>query len=424
MKKILILSIVFFVQYLTYGQDSLNTQKSTDNRDKQVQLTERKGTQQARYLLKTAIRLMDKGLFKKSEFLLTQSIDLQPNNIDTWNFRATCRERLQKPDRAIQDYNQVLKFDPMRYAALFSRSVLYYETRRFPLAIEGFDKLLNLPKTETQAIYFKGTNYNTSGETKMDKIVSLNEQDAEVYHYRGLAKLSLKYKDGALTDFNKAIELNTEEPDYYVNRGLIYLEKKDTLQAIADLQSALELDPEHSLALYNLSLAGRNHKAALTALDKVVSIEDGFPSAYANRAYARLESRDYIGAIADYDTAIMLDPSQPEYFSNRGIAQKKARRYQQAIRDFSQAIRLDNGWAKNYALRGEVYFKTRKYSDAIEDFSAAIAYNPSKGNYYYNRALARRRVGLMAECCSDLRQAINLGTTSAMKALAAYCKEK
>ncbi len=390
----------------------------------ETELASNSSRKESQRLYESASNMMDKGLYDRTENLVSEAIELYPYNTEAWNLRAMCRERLNRPEDAIQDYEMLIKLDPSRYDALFSQSVLYYEIKRYPLAIEGFDRLLQIPKNETTAVFFKGTNYNNSAQTQFDRIITLEKQDAEIYHYRGLAKMALKYRDGALTDFNKAIELNQEEADFYVNRGLVYLDKQEMEPAIKDFQSALVINPEHSLALYNLSLAGKNHEDALKALDKVISLEDGFPSAYANRAFARLESGDYKGAIADYDTAIMLNDSQAEYYSNRGIAHKKAKHYNSAIRDFGKAIRLAPDWSKNYALRGEVYYKTAKFKEAVEDFSAAIAYDPQNGNYYYNRGLARKLSGESAGCCSDLRQAVNMGIKHASKALDAYCKEE
>ena len=378
---------------------------------------------QAIFYFNTAQKMMDKGNFDKAESVLSESIKLKPTNLEAWNLRATCRERLGDQDGAIRDYNQILKMEPNRFDALFSRSILFYETARYPLAIEGFDQLLQIPKGETQAVYFKGKSLNPSEETTMEGIVSLNTEQGEIYHYRGLAKWKLNYRDGAIKDFTLAIEANNQQPDYYVNRGLVFMENKNIQAAIADLQSALELDPENSLALYNLSLASKNNDAALKALDKVVNLEDGFPSAYANRAYAKLEIGDYQAAILDYDTAIMLDKKQPEYYSNRGIVHKKARNYEKAISDFTQAIYLDAGWAKNYSLRGEVYFKTREFEKAIEDFTAALAYDSNNGNYYFNRALAYRRIGETEKCCEDLEVAANLGMQQALRAMSAYCNK-
>jgi len=404
----IVVAIVFFLNNIkTFAQE---IKPQTQNK-------------RAYYYFKTGQKMMDNGLFEKAEALLTESIELRPAYLEAWNLRATCRERLGRLDAAIRDYNQILKMEPNRYDALFSRSILFYETERYPLAIEGFDQLLQTPKGETQAVYFKGKSLNPSEETTMEGIVSLNTEQGEIYHYRGLAKWKLNYLDGAIEDFTLAVEANSQQPDYFVNRGLVYMKKKDMKAAIADMQSALELDPENTLALYNLSLASKNHNAALKALDEVVNLEDGFPTAYANRAYAHLEIGDYRAAINDYDTAIMLDKTQPEFFSNRGIAHKKARNYKRAIRDFSQAIVLAPSWGKNYSLRGETYFKLTEFDKAIEDFTAALAYDSNNGNYYFNRALAYRRVGENEKCCQDLQIASRLGMRQAIRAMNAYCNE-
>lgn len=66
--------------------------------------------------------------------------------------------------------------------------------------------------------------------------------------------------------------------------------------------------------------------------------------------------------------------------------------YQQAIDAFTDALSvIDN--ADNRYNRGCAYFKSQDFESAEEDFDAAIKHNPEEARFYYNRAMARLKLG-------------------------------
>ena len=66
--------------------------------------------------------------------------------------------------------------------------------------------------------------------------------------------------------------------------------------------------------------------------------------------------------------------------------------YQQAIEAFTDALSfLEN--ADNRYNRGCAYFKSQNFEAAEEDFDAAIEHKPDEARFFYNRAMARLKLG-------------------------------
>jgi tetratricopeptide (TPR) repeat protein len=64
---------------------------------------------------------------------------------------------------------------------------------------------------------------------------------AEAYNGRGLAYYNDERPELALEDFDKAIELKPSFAESYANRAILHLESGDTEQAVADLKKAISL---------------------------------------------------------------------------------------------------------------------------------------------------------------------------------------
>ena len=66
--------------------------------------------------------------------------------------------------------------------------------------------------------------------------------------------------------------------------------------------------------------------------------------------------------------------------------------YQQAIEAFTNALSfLEN--AESFYNRGCAHFKAEDFEKAEEDFSNAIQHNADDARFYYNRAMARQKLG-------------------------------
>lgn len=366
--------------------------------------------------------LADQGRLGDALDHYDEAVRLKADFKEAYFARAGVREQLDDPHGALVDYETVLRIDDAMFEAHFSRALLYYKMKNYPLAIASFSHLMEMPLEETNAIYFKGADRGgKSGDSGITSMLTMYGRKGELYNYRGLARRSSGDLKGALKDFDQAIVLDKNNGDLYVNRGLAQLDLGDQAAAIADFQQALQYNPANDLALYNLAAVSGGNQMIEAYTDAIAENED-FPSAYINRGYYRFQKGDFKGAIKDYDQAIRLDDADANAFINRGIAKEKVDDLTGALADYTRAIEIDVDLAKSYASRAQVYFKQNQFKLALDDYSQAISLAPDQGNAYFNRALAYQKLGHADKTCTDLQEAIARGVTVAQKALEAYCK--
>lgn len=162
--------------------------------------------------------------------------------------RGKAYHELQEYDRAIADYNEVMRLDPEFPLIFFRRGLAYCKSRDYDSAIADFSHSIKLSPLDTQS-----------------------------YTRRGLAYWYKRDYDRAIADHSKAISIDPKLAFAFSNRGDVYFDKQDYDRAIADYSDAIRLDPRNA-------------------------------SAFSGRGAVYSLRQDYKRAISDYSEAIRLDP--------------------------------------------------------------------------------------------------------------------
>ncbi len=76
-----------------------------------------------------------------------------------------------------------------------------------------------------------------------NKVLKMNPADANAYHNRGRAHGERGQYDLAISDYTNALKINPRYADAYFNRGLAYHAKGQYDQAISDYTNALKINP-------------------------------------------------------------------------------------------------------------------------------------------------------------------------------------
>jgi tetratricopeptide (TPR) repeat protein len=80
-----------------------------------------------------------------------------------------------------------------------------------------------------------------------DFAIAFDPRCAEAYCNRGLARYDMRDVSGAIADFTRAVELSPKLADAYYNRGVARLVQRSLESAIADFDRAIKLKPRFSL---------------------------------------------------------------------------------------------------------------------------------------------------------------------------------
>ena len=179
-----------------------------------------------------------------------------------------------------------------------------------------------------------------------------------------------------------------------------------------DIQSAIKLDSAavrlHVKAgSYRVSV--RQHYSAIAHYDKAAELEPVNHHHYSDRGQCYLQLGESTKALADFSKAIAVEPEFPHSYGKRGLAYRSLSQREKAVRDFDTAIalKLADGFTQIphewFYYRGTCFIDLGEYERALEDFDEAlrIASVEAPAHYYANRAVAREKLGRIAEATED-----------------------
>jgi tetratricopeptide (TPR) repeat protein len=143
-------------------------------------------------------------------------------------------------------WTHVIAKEPGVSLAYNNRGLTYDEMGQFDLAIQDFDRAIELAPSDHRAYSNRGMLYGKIG--RIDKAIPDFEQamaldpfHPEAFNNLGIAYAKAGLVDKALEHFNKAILVDQTQGAAYYNRGLLYLRSGDTERAGADYRKACDL---------------------------------------------------------------------------------------------------------------------------------------------------------------------------------------
>jgi len=153
------------------------------------------------------------GNYKLSEVYLNKSIELNKNLTKAYFERAMLMKQLGKKEKALEDYDTILKLEGENY----------------------MEALVNRGLTKKMMGDFKGA------ISDLDQAVEEFPDQPELRKNRGNLHLLLGLPRKAIDDYTKAIQLNGDYSEAYYNRAIAFFMLYDKISACADLGKSLEL---------------------------------------------------------------------------------------------------------------------------------------------------------------------------------------
>jgi tetratricopeptide (TPR) repeat protein len=225
----------------------------------------------------------------------------------------TCRKGAG--DDAIAACTRMLKRDPKEPVLYVYRGSAYAAKRDYNRAITDFDQVIKVFPAAAIAYNARGLSYNAKAEydraiIDFDQVIKLTPQAALAYNNRGLVRTNKGEYDLAIADFERALKLDPTEVLAYANRGFAYNGKEEYDRAIADLDQAIKLKPDYANAYSHRGFAyGQkgDFDRATADLDKAITLDVKYARGYSNRAAIYELRGDHDRAVADFETALKLD---------------------------------------------------------------------------------------------------------------------
>jgi clan AA aspartic protease (TIGR02281 family) len=301
--------------------------------------------------------------------------------------------------------------------------------------------------------------YGDKALADYDQVIRM-QPIASAYIRRGSSRMAMGNFDWAIADFDQAIRLDPKLPSRYLSRGDAWKLKGNLERARADYGSALDRaktdavvqrsarDHLAELSATGLAAACTADRSACLAADEseLFAFENRIPAddlasmsmtrhctallsdgklsghelglAYSRRGVARYAQGYLDSAIVDFNLAIRLDPKDVRAFTNMGRAHQLKGDLTNAIFDWDRAIKLDSENEEAIVLRG-IAFQAKGYtSAAVRDFDWAISLEPENPVAHYNRGSIWESTGDIVRARADYTAAVktNPKTPEAFKA--------
>ncbi|MFH1937719.1 MAG: tetratricopeptide repeat protein, partial [Bacteroidota bacterium] len=157
--------------------------------------------------------------------------------------------------------------------------------------------------------------------TELNKAISENDQNPDLYNKRAQLFLLEREFDKALKDINRAISLNDKNPEYYLTLSDIQLLMGQTDNCMTALNRASALNPndqEARLKLAKLYLILHNYAATHRVINELITRDEYNPQAYFLRAIASLETGDTARAVGDLMKAVDQDQQYYDAYMQLG----------------------------------------------------------------------------------------------------------
>ena len=298
---------------------------------------------------------------------LTRAIALAPNDPFNYTSRAEVYRSIGDYERALTDLSRSVELKPDAY--VYSLRGRTYDAMKKPdqAIVEYTNALKFAPTEDRRALYL---------------------------FYRALTYDDLEAYEPAIADLSAALELSPTDPVYYKWRGIVRRNVGDFEGGLVDLNRAIDLAPDANAYFHRSRLYEDMGKHTLSIADASKAIELAPTTQYYRRRAAAYEAsgRNNL-ALVDCNKAIESDPKQAGGYFCRGDVNFAAGRLQDARNDLDRALAIDPDFTSAYKIRALVYLLSGDTAAAIEDLRKAVSLEPSDSYSAILLEIANRRAG-------------------------------
>jgi tetratricopeptide (TPR) repeat protein len=350
----------------------------------------------------------------------------------------------------------------MRIPVLLAVSLIGCTTASLPAAANDFEEL---KRAWTECI----AKQSATDKRIIDcsKVIAStrtrDEQRAQSFMARGLARIQKNDRAGGLSDFDESIRIHPTATAH-AYRGSLLISRNEFERAIADFTRAIEFDPKNADHYRMRAFARSQSKdSAGAAADITLAIELGVDPRhdYVLRGMAYEDAGEKEKAVADYQRALEADPDSklvrdsihalggtiPESaqlppgdcsangispqtraaacasvieggnltgwtlrtaYCNRGTALTDVGHYDVVIAESNKLLGFDEKAACGYLNRGRALYYKNEVDRAIADYNQTIKLDPTFHEAYANRGTAHHSRGDYARAVADYDVAIRI----------------
>lgn len=335
--------------------------------------------------------------------------------------RGRLKNLLQDYEGAVADFTKSItlnnnKLDP--YYAHYSRGLIYMDQGKYELALQDFDRSLELDPTLELGYVARGRlkskmNRDEDAIADYNKCLQLNNFNFYALNSKCTLLQDLNRIDEAIEVVSKAIQIYPDSNIFYLQRCNIYISMKKYDEAENDINFVLFKDPNNDRGWGFKGVLYREMKKydeSISYLKKAIDLNASAEN-YSHLAISYGESGNFNKAI-ELLTHILDKEEQTYYFSARGKYYTKSNQLDEALSDLDKAVELDSTNAIAMSNRSYVLWKKQRFDKALSSASKSIAIKPDYADAYKNLSLIQYALGKKSRAIEAAQKAIELNYTS------------
>jgi predicted O-linked N-acetylglucosamine transferase (SPINDLY family) len=322
-----------------------------------------------------------------------RALQLKRGEAETWNNRGAIYNDLKRYPEAISDFEQALLLQPKYPEALANKGNSLALLKRYDEAFAAFDKALAL-KPDLAEAWLSRANVSNDLErydeafAAYDKALSLRPDLANAWLGRGNVSTDLERYDEAFAAYSKALSLKPDLEGAWLGRGNVYFSLKRYDEAFAAYDKALALKPDLAeawLGRGNVYFSLKRYDEAIDAYDKALSLKPELENAWLGRGNVSFSLKRYDEALAVYDEALSLKADLDAAWLGRGNVLTDLKRYDEALAAFDKALSLKPDLEEAWLGRGNVFTNLKRHDEALAAYDKALLLQPDLENAWLGR---------------------------------------
>lgn len=301
-------------------------------------------------------------------------------------------------------------------ASQLQTALQHHRAGNLPLAEQMYRQILAARPNDAQAWHFLGVAAQQSGRHEaaldaMQRALELAPGEAVFHCNLGPVYMALGRLDKALACYEQAIQLRPQYAEAHYNRGNVLRTMGRSDEAIASYQRAIQLNPQYADAHSNLGVylaeQGRLNEA-VACFREAIKLRPNFVQARYNLGNALRELGQLPEAIASYRETVWLDPNYADAYVNLSTALRDRGEMTDAIACLRKALQLRPNDAVQHNNLGNVYIERGNLAEGAKCLQESLRIKPDYAESYNNLGVALHLQARIDEAVASYRQALRL----------------
>ena len=359
--------------------------------------------------------------YAEAEAVFQRVLQLEPSSLLAHRNLASALIAQNKPDAAIEEYKEVVKFAPQDHSAKVELARLYLGRGEFSEALSTLASipkdrfppdaipaqaasLLGLGRREEAAALILRTKRSPALEADLAEVFldgnapeyAIQAADtalagsqrvpARLYYIKGRALQATGNPSAALSNLRQALARDPKSVDTLVAIAAIEASGNKHEKSLDLLKRADALQPDSPAVLRPLVVEGMKAGEPKTALHAAQALADKNPDDLDDlylAAAAMVEGADYTTASSIFEKYVSQRPEDSKGFLGLGIAQLAQQHYPEATKALERSLQIDPKLAEAEYQLGVAADQTGAAAEALRHFDRAVQLQPE-----HARALA------------------------------------